>query len=226
MDWIVDVAGLVILLGITYALMGEGILGAVLMFFNVIFSGLIALNFYEPLADLMASNVPSGFGAFSDTICLMGLFLVALILFRLTTDTLAPQMIRVPTALYHLGRIAFGGLTGLAVIGFVFLGFHAAPVDKQLFSSVDYKTKPIFEMGLDYAWLSFMQYASGYVFTNDLEFPIDPYQEFGNARVFDPEGDWLVRAYEARPFGDDTKLHVTEQPAASEGQGDGEASSE
>ena len=40
----------------TYALTSEGLWGAALMFFNVLFAGLIAFNFYEPLAELLVAN--------------------------------------------------------------------------------------------------------------------------------------------------------------------------
>ena len=61
----------------TYALMSEGLWGAALMFFNVLFAGLIAFNFYEPLAQLIADNVPLLSG-FADTVCMMLLFIVSL----------------------------------------------------------------------------------------------------------------------------------------------------
>ena len=59
------VFGFLILL-MTYALSSEGLWGAALMFFNVLFGGLIAFNFYEPLARLIDST---GIGwGFSDTL--------------------------------------------------------------------------------------------------------------------------------------------------------------
>ena len=45
------IAGLI--LGLTYALTSEGLWGAALMFFNVLFAGMIAFNFYEPVAALI-----------------------------------------------------------------------------------------------------------------------------------------------------------------------------
>src|SRR5262245_47683096 len=93
-----------LILGMTYVLASEGLWGAALMFFNVLFAAIIAFNFYEPLAALLATNV--GFLAgFADTLCLLGIFIVALVLLRLTTETLAPAMVRFPTAIYHIGRL-------------------------------------------------------------------------------------------------------------------------
>ena len=66
------VFGFLILL-MTYALSSEGLWGAALMFFNVLFGGLIAFNFYEPLARLIDST---GIGwGFSDTLSLLSTLL-------------------------------------------------------------------------------------------------------------------------------------------------------
>ena len=65
----------VLILGLTYALTSEGLWGAALMFFNVLFAGMIAFNFYEPLAKLLARHVPASARGFADTLCLHGALL-------------------------------------------------------------------------------------------------------------------------------------------------------
>ena len=67
---------------------------------------MIAFNFYEPLARLLAGTrhrlglrrhaLPAGDSSSS-----------SLLLLRLTTETLAPAMVRFPTPVYHLGRLFF-----------------------------------------------------------------------------------------------------------------------
>ena len=69
MEIVINLIVAVVILGVTYALASEGLWGAALMFFNVLFGGLIAFNFYEPLAKLLADNVPLLSG-FADTACL------------------------------------------------------------------------------------------------------------------------------------------------------------
>ena len=56
---VVDLVIGAMILGMTYALMSEGLWGSALMFFNVVFGGLIAFNFYEPLARLIDSTAPN-----------------------------------------------------------------------------------------------------------------------------------------------------------------------
>src|SRR5205823_7147768 len=104
--WAMDLIVAALIVGMTYALMSEGLWGAALMFFNVLFAGIIAFNFYEPLAALLATNV-SFLSGFADTLCLMALFVVSIVLLRLTTESIAPAMVRFPTPIYHAGRIFF-----------------------------------------------------------------------------------------------------------------------
>lgn len=213
-----------LILGMTYAISSEGLWGAALMFFNVLFGGVIAFNFYEPLAKLLADNV-SFLAGFADTLCLFGLFIVATLLLRLTTETLAPAMVRFPTPLYHLGRLFFALACSLATMAILLLGFDTAPVHKKIFGVVDYKAMVPFGLGLERHWLSFFQYTTGQVFVTHVPGSRDPFDQYGDAKVFDPRAEWLLIHQEARPFGDESIL-TDEQgggaPAApAQGQGGG-----
>src|SRR3954467_6110450 len=105
-DWMLNAVIGILMLGITYALSSEGAWGAALMFFNVLFAGMIAFNFYEPLASML-DRTGIGWG-FSETLCLLGLFCLSTLLLRMTTETIAPAMVRFPTPVYHAGRLIFG----------------------------------------------------------------------------------------------------------------------
>jgi hypothetical protein len=194
-----------LILGLTYALSSEGLWGAALMFFNVLFGGLIAFNFYEPLAKMLAENV-SFLSGLADVICLLGIFLVATFLLRLTTETLAPAMVRFPTPVYHLGRWAFGLGCGAMTIAILLLGYDTAPVHKKVFGVVDYKSLVPFGMGIERQWLGFFQYTTGQVFVNHSPDTRDPFDQYGDARVFDPRAEWLLLHQEARPYGTESIL--------------------
>jgi hypothetical protein len=211
-----------LILGFTYVMMSEGLWGAALMFFNVLFGAIIAFNFYEPLAQIFAENV--GFLAhMADMICLMLLFSASVILLRVATEYLAPAMIRFPMPVYQLGRFVFGFGTSVIVFAIILLGLHAAPVHQKLFGVVDYKHKPPFGFGIDHMWLAFFQQTTGVVFPTYGSGEKDPFREFGRpyglsedkrlkVRVFDPRAKWLIDHQEARPFGEDPVLE--EAPAA------------
>jgi hypothetical protein len=192
-----------LILLMTYVLTSEGLWGAALMFFNIVFGALIAFNFYEPLASLLdRTGINWGF---SDTLCMMGLFCVSVLLLRLTTETIAPVQVRFPPALYHAGRLVFGLAGATVTMAVIILSFHAAPVHKKIIYAIDYQTKPPFGIGLDHQWLGFFQYQTGAVFARNGVGRRDPYRQYGypgRVQLFDPRGDWLILHQEARPYGE------------------------
>ena len=143
---LIDLIIVGLILGMTYALLSEGLWGSALMFFNVLFAGIIAFNFYEPLAELLAANV-SFISGFADTLCLMALFIVALVMLRLTTESIAPSMVRFPSPVYNIGRFFFGLAGASVTMAILLVAFETAPVHKKVFTVVDYETKPPFKHG-------------------------------------------------------------------------------
>jgi hypothetical protein len=203
-------------LGLTYVVTSEGLWGAALVFFNVLFAAMIAFNFYEPVANLLDSTGINW--GFSDTLCMLGLFCVALTALRMTTETIAPAMVRFPTPVYHAGRLVFGLGAAAVTMAIVILAFHAAPVHKKIFSAVDHKTKPPFGLGLDHLWLSYFQYETGAVFSTLGRGSRDPYRAYGHGgpvKVFDPKAEWLLLHFDSRPYG--TGSVLGDEEGAAEG---------
>jgi len=202
---IVDIGVLVLILGMWYALASEWLWGAALMFFNALFAGIIAFNFYEPLAALLASNVDALAG-YADALCLLLLFAISLFILRITTDQLGPMMVRFPSPVYHAGRWFFGLAGASVTMAIILLAFHTSPVHKAMFyGAYPYDHKPPFGMGLDWQWLGFFQYSTGATFANanpDDEYT-DPTGYYGSAKVFDPRGRWLIDHQNARPYGEE-----------------------
>ncbi|HEX3450063.1 MAG TPA: CvpA family protein [Isosphaeraceae bacterium] len=218
MTTIIDLIIVGFVLGLTYVLTSEGLWGAALMFFNVLFGAMIAFNFYEPLAKLIDST---GIGwGFSDTLCMLGLFCVSTALLKMTTETIAPAMVRFPAPVYHVGRLIFGAAGALVTVAFVLLAFHTAPVHKKIFTAVTYNSKPPFGLGLDHQFLGFFQYQTGAVFTMLGSGQRDPHHQYGHGgavKMFDPRARWLLDHQDARPYGDEMVL--TPETAAPEAGG-------
>jgi hypothetical protein len=212
MPMLIEVGIVAIILGMTYALMSEGLWGAALMFFNSLFAGMIAFNFYEPLAALIATNV-SFLENFADSLCLMGIYAGSLFLLRMVTDAIAPAMVRFPSALYLIGGVIFGLGASTITMSVMLLAYQASPVDRKVFGSVDYKTKPPFGQGLDRTWLGFFQFVTGYPFARYGSESRD--REFGTAHAFDIHGRWLIDHMAARLHGDESVLG--DAPAAEGG---------
>jgi hypothetical protein len=218
MKTVMDLLVVGITLGMTYALTSEGLWGSALMFFNVLFGALIAFNFYEPLAVLLdRTGINWGF---SDTLCMLGLFCISVLILRMTTETIAPAMVRFPMPVYHLGRLIFGLGGAVITMAVIILAFHAAPVHKKIFTVVDYNTKPPFGLGIDHQFLGFFQHTTGAIFARYGTGSRDPFREYGQGnpvKVFDPRAEWLINHQEARPYGEESIL------GTDEGGGEGEA---
>lgn len=198
------IAGLV--LGLTYALTSEGLWGAALMFFNVVFAGMITFNFYEPLADLIDKTGINWGG--SEALSILLLFGVSVLILRLTTETLAPAMVRFPMPIYQAGRLVFGVGGACVTMAILILAHEAAPVHKKVYKAIAYDTKPPFGLGLDHQWLGFFQFETGAVFVqySNAGRP-DPYGTFGHGhaiKLFDPRGEWLIDHQNNRPYGTET----------------------
>ncbi len=226
--WMIDAVLVLVLLGVTYALTSEGLWGAGLVFFNVLFSVLIALNFHEPLAQLMVNNV-SALKDWADFISLSGLFLITLVILKISTENIAPRMVRFPMGLYQAGRLVLGFGGAALTVGFLLLVLAAAPVHRKAMGMIDYQSKPPFGLALDRKLLGFFQWTTAYIFpsTNPEDLPPDP--GFGRTKVFDPQGKWLLEHQNARPFpttGEDmVPAGETEEtpPAAAAGDAGGAA---
>jgi len=213
--WVVDLVITVLILGMTYALSSEGAWGAALMFFDVMFAGLIAFNFYEPLARLLAENA-SAFANWADLLCLFFLFFLSLVILRVATDQLAPGIVRLPGPVYQIGRLVFALGASLMTTAILLCIFQTAPVHKKILGVIDYQTGPPWGQGLDRKWLAFVQFSTGNTFpTYDESHPFD--QEFKRANVFDPKGSWLIDHQNARPYqteGQDDSVPPPEAGAA------------
>jgi uncharacterized membrane protein required for colicin V production len=194
----IDAIVAILILGTTYALASEGLWGAALMFFNALFAAMITLNFYEPLAQLIGTNV-TFLSGYADALCILVIFTVSLLLLRLMTEYFAPSMVRFPMPLYHIGRIIFALGGSLVTMGVMLLALDASPVQKKILGSMDHESQPFYKVRLDKEVLAFFQYSTGQIFSGSGG--RDPYKEYKDARVFDPEGKWLINAFQARPYG-------------------------
>ena len=223
-SFVIDAVIAFLILGMTYALSSEGLWGAALMCFNVIFSGIIAFNFYEPMAAAIAHNA-SAIAGHADSFSMMLIFVACVWIFRLTTESLAPAMVRYPSILYQLGRFFFGFVGATVTLAIIVLSFEASAVHKKVFGHLDYKFKPPFGQGIDREWLAFMQWTTGAIFADYRGTP-DTFMggEYKNAKVFDPRGEWLLRHQEVRPYGEGPILSGEEgggSAAPAEGGGGG-----
>ena len=54
----IDLILILIFAGVTWAVAGEGPWGAVMVFFSVLLAGLLAMNIFEPVAEMLQTVLP------------------------------------------------------------------------------------------------------------------------------------------------------------------------
>jgi hypothetical protein len=152
--------------GVAYAFWREGPLTAFVMCVNVLLAGVLAFNFWEPIADQLdpafADNFMKGT---EDAIALMLIFLPSLMLLRLVTNSIARSHPEYPPALYRGGAVAFGLVTGYLLAGFLVCVLQTLPLPRDFMGFEPYR--PGESAGLrkalppDLVWLAMMHRLSG-----------------------------------------------------------------
>jgi hypothetical protein len=160
-----------IILAMGYAFLVEGLFTAFLMFCNVFLSGLIAFNFWEPLADqLDMMSAGTFFHGYEDWLALTLLFCVSLGILRTLTNTLDNTLIEFDEVIQRAGGAFFGLMTGYLLAGFLVCLLETLPWQEKFLS---------FEPRLDpnqgalgrvlppgRVWLALMHRAGAVAFTN------------------------------------------------------------
>src|SRR5437660_1099586 len=119
-----------ILIMVIVALAGSraGIFAALTRFINVILSGILAFQFWEPVADELDVLFSGGpLAGYEDAFVLTALFALALVLLRMASERLAPKAAAFSGYVQQAGGGAVGLATGYLVAGFVVCVLETLP---------------------------------------------------------------------------------------------------
>jgi hypothetical protein len=151
---------------IAYAYWREGPLTAFAMACNVLIAGLLAFNFYEPIADVFdpvfAGSIMEGG---EDALVLLLIFVPVLMLLRWATNALASTHLEYPPALYRGGAVVFGMVTGYLLSGFLMCVLLTLPWGRDVWGFETPESGKV--LGVrnvlppDLVWLSMMHRLSG-----------------------------------------------------------------
>jgi hypothetical protein len=150
---------LILILGVvTWLVATEGVWGAASTLVCVVISGLIAMNFFEPLALYLNYFVPA-LSEYVDFISLVGLFAVSTIVLRESTAYLSPVDIRMPDLLDLVGKWVVAAVVGYVTMAILLTALHTAPLPREFF---DFRPESptFFGIAPDRQWLGFVQYVS------------------------------------------------------------------
>ncbi len=168
----IDVMLLVVFAGVTYCVAGEGAWGAAITSLSVILSGLIAMNFWEPICDNMLG--PNYYWqARLDIVVLVGLFAVGVSLLRFGADCVSPSYVGVHRLAHEGIRWGSAALAGYVTMAFLLTALHTAPLPREFLGFRAERANLMNVAAPDRQWLGFMQWVSERVCSSS------------NARVFD-----------------------------------------
>lgn len=169
---------------VAWCVAAEGAFGAGTIFISVIVSGLLAMNFFEPLADKL--DEIAIIGPKADMLALVGLFAVLLTGMRLACEKLCPTYISVQGLIHDLGRWGFGILTGYVTAGILLTALHTSPLPREFLGFTPERSNLLLgAFSPDRDWLGFTQYISERPFS---KMQIDDHPALGGIhikRVFD-----------------------------------------
>jgi uncharacterized membrane protein required for colicin V production len=190
----------VIMLVAAYAFWRQGVLPAFAMTVNILLAGLIAFNFFEPIAAELGSMLADSFlHGYEDSLCLVVLFSLTLAFLRWAANALIHTVIEYHPILQQGGAMLFGLMAGYLVAGFLVCVAQTLPANEHFLQfearvETDSAGKSRHRvLPPDRVWLALMHRAS---------------KEFlaWDETVFDPDGSFEFR-YRARRQEKDHESH-------------------
>jgi hypothetical protein len=151
-------------------LLREGMWSNAVRLVNMITAGLLAMNFFEPVAKLLDDQVDATYTYFWDFVSLWVLFALSLLILRLLTDTISRVRVRFLMAADRTGGIIFAVCCGWFIVCFTTATLHTAPLARHfLYGGFKVPLERNF-LGLapDWQWLGFVRYVSGGVYSRGL----------------------------------------------------------
>lgn len=179
-EFTADVLFAVMALVIASAAAMGGAVRAGVRLVGLLFAGLLAMNYFEPLSDSLGDLAGEGgfvadYRDFGSLIVLLAAFFLLL---RAATNRLMPESPDLPRWTETIGRWAFGLLTGYLAAAILLTAVHTFPGSRDfggLFPpEADRRSGPLMRLAPDYQWLGFTQHVSEHIF----RYP-------GEGRVFD-----------------------------------------
>jgi hypothetical protein len=145
---------------VTWCVASEGVFGAGLTFLCVLFAGLLATNFFEPVANMIDGGAGSITRDYADVVALLGLFIALTFVGRLATDNIAPTEIEYDARVYQAGRWLFALATGYTTMAILLTAVHTAPLPRNFLGFAP-ERKNLFDIcAPDRQWLGLVQHVS------------------------------------------------------------------
>ncbi len=202
--FVLNVLMFVIIMACAGTLYTEGMWGNAVRLVDVVFAGLLATNYWEPLSRFLEGRFPT-FTFFWDFLSLWIVFCVSFIVLRVLTDFASRVKVRFLKIAEQIGSAFFALWIGYVMVCFTMFTLHTAPLGERFMGGGFQPGEGNFILGLapDLQWAGFAQKMSRGPFSRGLaEDELDEYGQAEDEReartaVFDREGDFVPK-YAAR----------------------------
>ncbi len=154
----IDLILVAIIALVAWLVASEGAHGAGVTLVATLLSGLLATNFFEPLAAFLAGTMPA-YDHYMDLVAFLGLFAICVTILRVLAEQLLPTQLELYGTLYEPLRWGSAVGTGYIVMALVAVSLHLAPLGRD-FLGFTPERKNLFGMSPDRQWLGFSQYVS------------------------------------------------------------------
>ncbi len=162
--WVVWILCLFVLAACVGFLFRDGLWSNAIVLVNVVFAGLLAMNFYEPLAKIMTkqSEEIQSYAPMLDFLALWICFVLAAVVFRAATDAVSKVRVRFLKIVDYWGGVVLSLCVGWVMVGFTLTTLHAAPLAQYpVFGTFQPQSNMFFGLlAPDREWLGFTQYES------------------------------------------------------------------
>jgi len=157
----IDIILLAIFGIVVWMVASDGPWSAAIAFVSVLLSGLIAVNYFEPVANLIQQN---GAGSFEwqnrlDILVFFGLFSISVFVLRSASETLLPTYAEVHGLVYDGARWGFALLTGYLLTAIICMSLHLAPLPREFLGFTPERGN-LLGMAPDRQWLALAQFIS------------------------------------------------------------------
>jgi hypothetical protein len=158
----IDILLLAVVAIVAWCVASEGAWSAGFTFVSVLLAGLLAMNFFEPLANYLEAAIAGSpeWAARWDVISLVGLFALFVFLLRFLTEYLAPTFMPVQPMVHEVGRWGFGVLTGYVSMAVLLTALHTAPLPREFLGFAPERKNLLGIVAPDRQWLGFTQHVS------------------------------------------------------------------
>lgn len=169
----------------------------------VIFAGMIASSFFEPVADQLESAMGAD-SYYPDFVAVWLLFLVSFGILRLITELLSSYRVKFNKVVDLVGRSILSAWIAWVFVCFSMFTLHMAPIEPAGFGG-SFQATPtqnnFLGIGPDRMWLAFIQSRSKWAFAEykdssllpEYKEVLHPDDQDRNARVFDSTSDFILK---------------------------------